>query len=244
MFFLCGFSYTSYILFSYFIKSCTFALLIFKPISHIHFYFIIFFSIFAPNQNIMIQGYQRQYKMPTFNSESQKAREAISYLQTKGFTRNQAAAIIGTFRAESHLKLDAYNEAEANGLNSAVKKNEYGIGIGQWTGPRHVDFVNYVHDNGGVADLKTQLDFTVHEMQTKYPEFYKNLKSTDDLELATKYMYVQYTNANYRNVNESNIDSYVNKVQEKYRKKHEELYGIAGGGDFDKRIHYALNSMA
>ena len=58
-----------------------------------------------------------------------------------GITKEQASGILANFMAESGLNVNAENAAEKAGNNSAVKPNQYGIGIGQWTGKRHDDYV-------------------------------------------------------------------------------------------------------
>lgn len=65
-------------------------------------------------------------------SSKDKSRVASKYLQKKlGLTKDQAAALVGVWQAESGFKLNAENQAEKAGKSKYVKKDEFGIGIGQ-----------------------------------------------------------------------------------------------------------------
>ena len=177
-------------------------------------------------------------------SNKDKQRITNKYLREKlGLTKEQAAALVGIWQAESNFKLDAANQAEKAGKNSSVKSSQYGIGIGQWTHSRHDDFVNYINTHGGNYSLKNQLDFAIEEIKTKYPEFLSNLRSASNVKDATAYAYVQYVGANERNIKDiSDLYARVNKTVNRYRQKHLELYGKATNG-FEQRLKFANDSL-
>ena len=75
-------------------------------------------------------------------SRQGKSKSARNYLmENLGLTKAQASGIIANLLSESGLKEGAENAAEKTGKNSSVKSSQYGIGIGQWTGKRHDDYV-------------------------------------------------------------------------------------------------------
>lgn len=177
-------------------------------------------------------------------SNRDKQRVTSKYLQEQlGLTREQAAALVGIWQAESSFNLNAANQAEKSGKNKSVKSSQYGIGIGQWTHDRHDNFVNYINAHGGNYSLKNQLDFAIEEIKTKYPEFLSNLKSASNIKDATAYAYVQYVGANERNIKDTaDLYARVNKTVNRYRQKHLELYGKATNG-FEQRLKFANNSL-
>lgn len=180
----------------------------------------------------------------TDGSNQDKQRVASKYLQENlGLTKEQAAALVGIWQAESNFNLRAVNQAEKAGKNSAVKASQYGIGIGQWTHSRHDDFVNYINAHGGNYSLKNQLDFAIDEIKTKYPEFLSNLKNASNVREATGYAYVQYVGANERNIKDINdLEARITKVANRYMRKHVGLYGKATNG-FEQRLKFANNSL-
>lgn len=159
-------------------------------------------------------------------SNEEKRKASIKYLQQQlDLTKEQAAAIVGQWQRESHFKLNAENKEEKEGKNSAVKSSQYGIGIGQWTGQRHDAFVRYVKSHGGIANLKTQLDFAIEEIKTN-PDFLNNLRSAKTLNDASAYVYVQYVAGQQRGIKDlEDLYARVRFISNKYKKKHQELYG-------------------
>lgn len=120
-------------------------------------------------------------------TNEQKLAASLHYLQDQyGFSKAGASGFLACLNASSHMKLGAANKQEKNGQNGNVNKNQYGIGIMQWTHGRHDDFLNYVKNNGGKADLKTQLDFGMTELARK-PELLAKLQSIENPEDAAAY---------------------------------------------------------
>lgn len=174
-------------------------------------------------------------------SNKDKRKVSMKYLQEQlDLTKDQAAALVGIWQAESGFNLNAENKAEKAGKNSSVKSNQYGIGIGQWTNTRHDDFVNFTKDD---YSLKSQLDFAINEIKTKYSDFLNNLRSANNTKDATAYAYAQYVAANERNIKDiTDLYARVNKIVNRYRKKHLELYGKASNG-FEQRLKFALENL-
>lgn len=181
------------------------------------------------------------YILDNGGSNKDKRRVALKYLQKRlNLTKDQAAALVGIWQAESGFNLNAENKAEKAGRNSAVKSSQYGIGIGQWTGSRHDDYVNYTK---GDNSLKNQLDFAANEIETKYQDFLNNLRSANNVKDATAYAYVQYVGGNEKNIKDiTDLYSRVNRMVNRYRKKHLELYGKASNG-FEQRLKFAIDSL-
>lgn len=178
-------------------------------------------------------------------SARDKSRVASKYLQKKlGLSKEQAAALIGVWQAESAFDLNAENKLEKAGKSKYVKANEYGIGIGQWTGPRHHSYVSYINNNGGKNNLKTQLDFAIQEIQNNYSDYLKNLRTASNVRDATAYTYAQYVAAGERNIkNLDDLYQRVAKIEKKYQAAHKSLYGKVGSGNFDRRVRFANDSL-
>lgn len=172
------------------------------------------------------------------NTLEGKSRNGRNYLMQKyGLTDFQAAAVIGVGRAESALNVGAENAWEKSGGNSNVKANQAGKGLIQWTGPRRSDFDKYMAENGN--SYQSQLDFLAWEAQTKYPEFWKALQNSKSLDEATGYVYSMYVGANYRNVNASNWQNIVRKVEKPYLAMAKKNGWSADGVGFNKRLREA-----
>lgn len=176
-------------------------------------------------------------------SNEEKQRVSIKYLQQKlNLTKEQAAAIVGQWQRESHFRLNAENKEEKAGKNNVVKSSQYGIGIGQWTGSRHDAFVKYINSHGGVANLKTQLDFAISEIKNN-PDFLNNLRNASTIEDASAYVYVQYVAAQYKGIkNTDDLYSKVKAISENYRKKHQQMYGRSSD-TFGVGLRNAIDSL-
>lgn len=91
-------------------------------------------------------------------SETGRPEEAQAFFESKGWTREQAAGIVGNLVVESGLKTDAYNEAEnAYGIaqwrapRQAIFKREYGKDIRQSSFQEQLEFVNWELNNSEKA---------------------------------------------------------------------------------------------
>lgn len=104
---------------------------------------------------------------------SERVDTAYGYLKSKGYSDFAVSGILGNLTNES-----------GDGLNTrAVHDGGTGIGIAGWRDPtpgrgRKTDLINYANGSGrDVYDLKTQLDFLDHELQTKERGVYDRLQS-------------------------------------------------------------------
>lgn len=175
-------------------------------------------------------------------SRQGKSKSARNYLMNGlGLTKAQASGIIANLLSESGLKEGAENTAEKAGRNSSVKSSQYGIGIGQWTGKRHDDYVKWIGSHGN--SLQSQLDFAIDEIQQKYPEFLAAIRTAETPEEASDYTYAMYTAANHRNVNRDNIQRIIGGIEKAYDVKHQELYGRTFNNHSNRRRKTALEVM-
>ncbi len=104
------------------------------------------------------QGYTPTYAPPLNigmkSKTSDNAQTAFEYFKQKGLPPHQAAGIVGNFGQESNVNPNITNSIGA-------------FGVGQWLGPRKKALFEFAQKRGKPAtDLQTQLDFTLHELQT------------------------------------------------------------------------------
>lgn len=82
------------------------------------------------------------------------AQFAYNFFKEKGFTPHQAAGLVGNFTQESNVNPNITNRIGA-------------FGAAQWLGPRKEALIAFAKSKGKPAnDLKTQLEFTLHELNT------------------------------------------------------------------------------
>lgn len=176
-------------------------------------------------------------------SREGKSKNAKQYLMDLlGLKDFQAAALVGTFLAESKLEEGAKNQWEASGKNSNVKSNQYGIGINQWTHDRHDNFVRWTKRHGN--SLQSQLEFAADEIKRKFPEYLNALQSADTLDEATGYTYAMYTGANHRNVNKDNWKNFVAKTERPYIAMAKKNGWNLNNVGFNKRLTFANEAMS
>lgn len=87
---------------------------------------------------------------------SGRERQAMDFFMSKGWTREQAAGIVGNLVTESHLSTTARGDhGEATGL-------------AQWHPDRWADFQRFLKKNGGdSSDFQSQLAFVDYELRHK-----------------------------------------------------------------------------
>lgn len=85
-------------------------------------------------------------------------RQIIAGLIARGVPEHAAVALAGNMAVESGF------DPGINEINPLVEGSRGGFGLIQWTGPRRRALEQYA--GGNVADLDTQLDFLVHELNT------------------------------------------------------------------------------
>lgn len=89
------------------------------------------------------------------------AQEVIGGLVARGVPQHIAVGIAGNMQIES----DGF-KTDVNEYAPLVEGSRGGYGLNQWTGPRRRQFEQYVAERGAnPADLDTQLDFTLWELQ-------------------------------------------------------------------------------
>lgn len=96
--------------------------------------------------------------IPLGESETAKAGELVSGLVSRGFTKEEAAAIVGNLWAESGFRTGALNESSG------------AYGLMQWLGGRKTRLVQFAQEKGkSPADLDLQLDYIAWELKGGNP---------------------------------------------------------------------------
>jgi hypothetical protein len=101
---------------------------------------------------------------PLPRTVNERSTRAMGVLQSLGWTKEQAAGIVGNLIAESQLNTNALNAGDgADGSDS--------IGIAQWNGSRATALKNFAASKGtDWTDLDTQIAFIDHELRTSPSE--------------------------------------------------------------------------
>ena len=103
-----------------------------------------------------------------------RAKQAMDYFQSQGWTQEQAAGIVGNLQAESFPT-----------LNPAAK-NGNAEGIAQWLGPRKAAFVQEYGVSPSNATFEQQLSFVQKELTTTEKSAGNALKSATTAEEAAR----------------------------------------------------------
>lgn len=133
-----------------------------------------------PSQVRALLGMQPKVKpAPLPANVSDRASMAMRYYQSRGYTREQAAGIVGNLVGESKLNTGARNPGDgADGTDS--------IGIGQWNGNRARALKRFAAANhADWRDFNVQLAFVDHELRTSESAAGNALKSARSVEEAT-----------------------------------------------------------
>lgn len=105
---------------------------------------------------------------------------AFNYLQQKGLAPHQAAGIVGNFAQESNV-------------NPSITNSIGAFGAGQWLGARKKALFDFAKRNGqDPANLQTQLDFTMYELNTTEKGAFNALKNTKTSAEAAKVIRKKY----------------------------------------------------
>lgn len=103
-----------------------------------------------------------------------QAEEHIAYMMQKGWSRGQAAAIVGNLQQESGLNTEA------------VGDNGTAFGLAQWRGERFENLKKFAQARGLDARTKeAQLDFIDHELRTSERDAGDKLANAKNLDEAT-----------------------------------------------------------
>lgn len=104
---------------------------------------------------------------------------ARDHLQRLGWKPHQVQGILGNLAAESGVKLNT----------NAVGDNGTSFGIAQWRGPRYDALRAFAgRQNADPSDLRTQLDFLNHELNTTEKRAGDMLRGSTDVLGATRAM--------------------------------------------------------
>ncbi len=104
---------------------------------------------------------------------------AIAFFQSQGWTKEQAAGIVGNLIAESRLNTEARNRGDGTDGSDS-------IGIGQWNGNRAKALRDFAASRGkDWHDFETQLAFVNHELQTSESTAGQALKAAKNVDEAT-----------------------------------------------------------
>ncbi|MDN2579189.1 phage tail tip lysozyme [Aquibium sp. ELW1220] len=108
-----------------------------------------------------------------------RASAAMRYYQSRGWTREQAAGIVGNLLGESNLNTGALNPGDGrDGSNS--------IGIGQWNAERARNLKAYAAANrADWQDFGVQLAFVDHELRTSETAAANALRNSKTIDEAT-----------------------------------------------------------
>jgi hypothetical protein len=106
-----------------------------------------------------------------------RASTALDFFQQKGWTKEQAAGIVGNLMAESRLGTQARNKGDGTDGSDS-------IGVAQWNGARAAALKQFAAANGtDWHDFNTQLAFVHHELETSEGAAgaaLRNAKTVDD----------------------------------------------------------------
>lgn len=133
---------------------------------------------------------------------------AMARLQSRGWSKEQAAGIVGNLLGESSLNANAVNPGDgADGSDS--------IGLAQWNGPRARALKQFAADQGkDWRDLELQLDFIDHEIRTSPSErkAFEALMNAKDVQSAAE-AFIMYERPQGSDKGVRNAHNYKGRVQ-------------------------------
>jgi len=107
------------------------------------------------------------------SEEEARAKKAIAFFQSKGWSKDQASAIVGNLLQESNL--------DPNAVNPKSKAR----GIAQWLGSRVKDFEKQEHTPLEGSGIEQQLDFVNWELNHSEKKAGDAIKATSNIQDAT-----------------------------------------------------------
>lgn len=114
----------------------------------------------------------------------ERSNRSLSFFQERGWTKEQAAGIVGTLLHESGGKLDTGARNPGDGRDGSDS-----IGIGQWNADRAKRLKSFASKRGrDWQDFDTQLDFVDYELRTTEGAAARALRSATTVEEATAAM--------------------------------------------------------
>lgn len=119
---------------------------------------------------------------------TENAEAAMQYFMSQGWTREQAAGIVGNLQAESGANLNP----------NAIRENDAGPGlhshgIAQWNRGRWAGLQSFAQNKGKPwNDFQTQLEYVQHELNTSHRRVADQLRNTRDAAAAANLINQQY----------------------------------------------------
>lgn len=118
---------------------------------------------------------------PVSNTIDDKAKWALEYITSRGYSLPVAAGIVGNLMQESNLN------------TGAIGDQGTALGLAQWRLDRRKKLENYAKSkNKDVKDFYTQLEFLVNELESDYTSTSEKLKKTNDTTTATRIFMEEY----------------------------------------------------
>lgn len=112
-------------------------------------------------------------------------------LLTEGYTRGQAAGVLGNFQLES-----GFNPRINEGGKVGVPLGVGGFGVGQWTAGRQKNLINFAKQKGlDPGSIEAQADFLVHELEGPEKRAGQSLRGAVSPEEAARRFLVDYERA-------------------------------------------------
>lgn len=120
-----------------------------------------------------------------------------AFLITNGFSRNQAAGIMGNLQQENNFK---------------TSDEPGGLGIAQWIGARRDNLIS----KGNYLDLQTQLSFMMEEFKTTEQLAYAHILQSGTVDQAVRAFQSKYERCNPLKCNENKRMQYARAILERH----------------------------
>jgi len=112
-------------------------------------------------------------------------------LLSEGYTRGQAAGVLGNFQLES-----GFNPRINEGGKVGVPLGVGGFGVGQWTAGRQKNLINFAKQKGlDPGSIDAQADFLIHELKGPEKRADASLRGAVSPEEAARRFVVDYERA-------------------------------------------------
>lgn len=158
-----------------------------------------------------------------------RGQQAMGFFQSKGYTKEQAAGIVGNLIAESNLR-----------PSGAVGDNGTAFGIAQWRGERLTRLKRFANANGkDWQDFGTQLAFVDMELQNHETGAYQALKNAKTVDEATAAFVGYERPAGWTPNNPRGGHNYKGRLSHAAAMAGGEAIAFHEGGDFSTNPNYA-----
>jgi hypothetical protein len=158
-----------------------------------------------------------------------RGQQAMGFFMGKGYTKAQAAGIVGNLIAESNLK-----------ASGAVGDNGTAFGVAQWRGERLTRLKRFSNANGrDWQDFETQLAFVDMELQNHETGAYRKLKNAKTVDEATAAFIGYERPAGWSEGNPRGGHNYKGRLSHAAAMAGEQEIAFHEGGDFSADPRYA-----